>query len=109
MPKGIAQAGIAPIGIFSVPNGCSTVSRRQRCALGGRCTADFRFVTGGGFWSATGRCCRKSLLQKTLSNIDSLKRKYAVSIQKAVWLDSIITKFNSTVLHRVLFRQHRSK
>src|SRR5262249_28682169 len=55
------------------------------------------------------RCCRKRVLRKTTAQYRfKIKRRYAILIQRKECPDSIISKFNSTVLSWILFRQHRS-
>src|SRR5262249_34825577 len=59
--------------------------------------------------SEMGRCCRKRALRKTAAQYRfKIKRRYAILIQRKECPDSIISKFNSTVLSWILFRQHRS-
>src|SRR5215813_3150306 len=58
--------------------------------------------------SEMGRCCRKRVLRKTTAQYRfKIKRRYAILIQRKEYPDSIISKFNSTVLSWILFRQHR--
>src|SRR5262249_21170163 len=58
--------------------------------------------------SEMGRCCRKRALRKTAAQYRfKIKRRYAILIQRKECPDSIISKFNSTVLSWILFRQHR--
>src|SRR5262249_7555638 len=57
---------------------------------------------------ANDRCCRKRVLRKTTAQYRfKIKRRYAILIQRKECPDSIISKFNSTVLSWILFRQHR--
>src|SRR5215813_15060485 len=54
------------------------------------------------------RYCRKRVSRQTAEQYRfKIKRKYVILIQKTECPDSIISKFNSTVLFRILSRQYR--